>query len=94
MPRPKPEEPTQQVGLRVPESLIRRADLFAAQLSRETPGLQITRTDAIRIILTRHLPQLPDEQAQTSPSPVSAGQGARGAPSLKNEPVSKRGAKP
>jgi hypothetical protein len=54
-------EDTISVGLRLPVDLVRRADAFAARLMRENPGMRYTRTDAIRIILARHLPE--DEMA-------------------------------
>jgi hypothetical protein len=61
MARPKPVEPTVSVALRLPLSIALRADQYAAQLARETPGLQVTRSDAMRIILAKHLPLMPDE---------------------------------
>jgi hypothetical protein len=63
MSRPKPVEPTVSVGLRLPLSVVQRADRYAAQLARETPGLQVTRTDVMRIILAKHLPLMPDDPA-------------------------------
>jgi len=74
-------EDTQQVGLRLPTELIRRADAYAEALAAEHPGMMYTRTDAIRIILAKHLPPLPleaDEPAQ--PDPASKPRKARSRP--------------
>jgi hypothetical protein len=60
-----------QVGIRLPLDIVRRADAYAAALGVEHPGLTFTRTDAIRLILAKHLPPLPpepDEPAKSSPA--------------------------
>src|SRR5689334_19582948 len=79
MPRPKPDEPTQQVALRLPLSIIERADAYAAQLAAEHPGLQITRTDAMRMILAKHLPprESPSPSTLAAKPPRSRGAEAR-----------------
>jgi len=67
----KKMEDTQQVAFRLSMDLIQRADAYAAVLSAEHPGMHYTRTDAVRIILAKHLPPLPpesDEPAQSSPA--------------------------
>jgi hypothetical protein len=65
-------EDTQQVGLRLPTELIRRADAYADALAAEHPGMMYTRTDAIRIILAKHLPPLPPEADEPAkPGPAS-----------------------
>jgi hypothetical protein len=48
-------EPTKQVAFRLPESLVKRIDGFAATLSRAQPGIEFTRADAVRLLLTRAL---------------------------------------
>lgn len=67
MARPKPPEPTVSVGLRLPLSIVQRVDHYAAQLARKTPGLKVTRADAMRILLAKHLPLLPDEPEPEPP---------------------------
>jgi hypothetical protein len=65
-------EDTQQVALRLPTELVRRADAYAAALAAEHPGMNYTRTDALRIILAKHLPPLPPdavEPAKPDPTP-------------------------
>jgi hypothetical protein len=74
MPRPKPVEPTHQVALRLPLSIIQRADEYAAELAAEHPGLQITRTDAMRMVLAKHLPPL---AAKPSPSTTATSKPAK-----------------
>ena len=52
----KKMEDTQQVAFRLSMDLIRRADAYGEALSAEHPGMHYTRTDAVRIILAKHLP--------------------------------------
>lgn len=66
----KKMEDTQQVALRLANDLIRRADAYAAALSADHPGMNFTRTDALRIVLAKHLPPLPSEA--TEPEKPSA----------------------
>lgn len=60
----------------MPVSLIERADFYASELAKEHPGLQITRTDAMRMILAKHLPLVPSasESKSTKPSPSKPSQ--------------------
>ncbi len=44
--KPPRREATHQVGLRVPESLLRRVDAHAERLRRETGLVTLSRTDA------------------------------------------------
>jgi hypothetical protein len=60
-----------QVGIRLPMDIVRRADAYAAALSAEHPGMTFTRTDAMRIILAKHLPPLPDTEQRPAPEPAS-----------------------
>ncbi len=53
--RPPGPEKTRQVGVRLPVSLLERLDSFAAQLAKETPGISVSRTDAVRVLLHRAL---------------------------------------
>lgn len=46
---------TEQVAFRLPKKLVARLDEYAAQLANEQPGLTVTRTDVVRILLTRGL---------------------------------------
>jgi hypothetical protein len=63
-------EDTQQVALRLPTEAIRRADAYAASLSAEHPGMIFTRTDAMRIILVKHLPPF-SASSEPEPEPAS-----------------------
>jgi hypothetical protein len=68
----KKMEDTQQVAFRLSMDLIQRADAYAAALSAEHPGMHYTRTDAVRIILAKHLPPLPPEADEPAkPGPAS-----------------------
>jgi hypothetical protein len=54
----KPKAGTKLVGIRLPEELIARAKRAAELLQAETPGLELSYHDAIRITLTKYLPEL------------------------------------
>jgi predicted transcriptional regulator len=55
MGRPRLAEETAVVSIRLPIDLVRRLDRYADELRAVTPGVNITRTDAARAILTRAL---------------------------------------
>lgn len=59
------DKKSQQVAVRMPMSLIKRIDAFAADLQQKTPGMHITRADAIRVIIEGWL-------AKTETEPDSA----------------------
>jgi hypothetical protein len=59
--KPPAREKTVQVGLRLPESLVKRIDLHAEKLRKETGLLGITRTDAATALLVRSLDQFERE---------------------------------
>jgi Arc/MetJ-type ribon-helix-helix transcriptional regulator len=46
---------TQQTAFRLPRSLLKRLDAHVEQLRRAQPGLNISRADAVRMLLTRAL---------------------------------------
>lgn len=56
----KDKGPTQQIAVRLEEDLIKRLDLVAQKLSR--PGLELTRTDAVRVCLLTGLQQIEKER--------------------------------
>lgn len=45
----------QVVPFRIPAELVRRLDRHAQRLNKETPGLTLTRADALRLLLTQAL---------------------------------------
>lgn len=55
MGRPRIAEETAVVSIRLPVDLVRRLDEYADELRAVTPGVNVTRTDAARAILTRAL---------------------------------------
>lgn len=55
-----------QASLRLPDSLWKRAEQLAAQMTADDPSTAYSRTDAIRRILEKHLPPL-DEAASSPP---------------------------
>jgi hypothetical protein len=59
--KPPARERTVQVGLRLPESLVKRIDLHTEKLRKETGLLGITRTDAATALLVRSLDQFERE---------------------------------
>lgn len=56
----KDKGPTQQIAVRLEEDLIGRLDMVAKKLSR--PGLELTRTDAVRVCLLTGLQQIEKEK--------------------------------
>jgi hypothetical protein len=46
---------TRQIAFRLTEGLLSRLDRLAKRLSGERPGLRVTRTDVVRMLLTRGL---------------------------------------
>jgi len=55
---PKANERGVQLAFRVPADIVQRLDAHAARLSRDNPGLEFTRTDAVRTLLTRALDEV------------------------------------
>lgn len=55
MGRPKLSEESAVISIRLPAELISLLDQYAETLRTQTPGLNITRTDAARAILTSGL---------------------------------------
>jgi len=45
------EAETKQLAVRLPVTLIERIERHAARLKRATPGVNVTRTDALRALL-------------------------------------------
>ncbi|MDZ7842609.1 MAG: hypothetical protein U5R46_17560 [Gammaproteobacteria bacterium] len=49
---------TKQVAFRLDEDLLDRVDAYAEQMTQDTPGVQFTRVDAVRFLLTHALDEL------------------------------------
>lgn len=47
-----------QLAFRIPKTLIARIDRHAERLSKANPGLEFTRSDAVRTLLTRALDEV------------------------------------
>lgn len=63
---------TKQVAFRLDEDLLDRVDAYADRMTRETPGVQFSRVDAVRFLLTHALDELDKGSARkrrdTTPS--------------------------
>jgi hypothetical protein len=59
------KEPTTQVAFRLPDSLIARLDRHVERMGKEHPGLDFSRADAVRSLLTRALDQIEGPSAPT-----------------------------
>lgn len=46
---------TQQTAFRLPTDLLRRLDNHVKRLQDDSPGMKVTRADAVRMLLTRGL---------------------------------------
>lgn len=44
-------EPTKQLAIRLPESLVERVEGHVARMRRASPGVDVRRADAIRALL-------------------------------------------
>jgi len=53
--RPKKVSSMDTLAVRLPKDLITKIDLYVSQLQEDFPGLNITRADAIRQLLTTGL---------------------------------------
>jgi hypothetical protein len=59
MAAPKPAQTkTVQLAFRLPAVLVARVDAYVKRLNSATPGLDVTRTDAVRALLTQALDAL------------------------------------
>lgn len=61
-------EPTQQTAFRLPVSLLGRLDHHVEHLRAEQPGMNITRADVVRLLLTRALDELEAAEAGSKAS--------------------------
>ena len=59
------KEPTTQVAFRLPDSLLARLDRHVERMTKEHPGLDFSRADAVRSLLTRALDQIEGPSAPT-----------------------------
>jgi hypothetical protein len=57
-PKMAAKEETEQVAFRFPKSLVKRLDRYATQLAEDHPGLEFSRADAVRTLLTRALDEV------------------------------------
>ncbi len=53
MARKSPPVGTTLVAVRLPDTLLARVDHLAERWSRERPGLPVTRSDVVRVLLER-----------------------------------------
>ena len=65
--RPPEKEETTQLAFRLPKSLLARVDAYAKRLNAATPGLDVTRTDAVRTLLTQALDRAEAKGRSVSP---------------------------
>jgi hypothetical protein len=75
--------PKRQAGFKADPALLARIDAFAAQVMSEHPGLNVSRTDAIVMLLT---------EALNARGVASGGEGAASSPAPARRPTSKRAA--
>lgn len=55
---------TKQVAFRLNEELLDRVDAYADQMTHETPGVEFSRVDAVRFLLTHALDELEKRSPQ------------------------------
>ena len=54
-------EPTQQVAFRLSETLVKRLDRHVERMTSAHPGLNFSRADAVKSLLTRALDEVEDD---------------------------------
>jgi len=59
------QQRSQQIAIRMPSNLLERIDAFAEKLKLRSPGLRITRADAIRVMIENCLAQSESENSPT-----------------------------
>ncbi len=78
-PMAKEKDPTTQVAFRLPEHLIARLDRHAERMSKEHPGLEFSRADAVRTLLTRALDEVePSDKRRGGKGSIAMGIFTRG----------------
>lgn len=55
---------TKQVAFRLDEELLERVDAYAERMTQATPGIQFTRVDAVRYLLTHALDERDKEASR------------------------------
>lgn len=58
MPKETDEPKTKQYAFRLPPALMARVDRHVLRMNGDNPGLEFSRADAVRSLLTRALDQL------------------------------------
>ena len=58
-------EATKQVAFRLSETLIERIDRHAERMTKAQPGMEFSRADAARVLLTRSLDEIEAEEKPT-----------------------------
>ena len=58
-------------AIRIPPPLLERIDDFAHKLQAAVPGSEVTRSEAIRILVTKGLDAVTDADCKVNPSKVS-----------------------
>ena len=68
---------TKQVAFRFEGELVDRLDAYAEELSNKTPGMQFTRADAVRVLLSRGLDESGVKAKSTRPKEAQGGKRGR-----------------
>jgi hypothetical protein len=58
-----PKEPTTQVAFRLADRLLSRIDRHVKRMSKEERGVEFTRVDAVRDLLTRALDAVEEDES-------------------------------
>lgn len=60
---PKSTEPGEQLAFRFPKKLVERIDRYAVTLAEEHSGIEFSRSQVVRVLLTRALDALDKEKS-------------------------------
>lgn len=67
MPGKRMDEENRPAAFRLPVALLNRIDAYAARLQAASPGLNVSRSDALRMLLTQALDRLDAAEAGAPP---------------------------
>jgi hypothetical protein len=61
------DDPTTQVAFRLPQTMVERLDAHAGRLRGVQPGVRVSRTDVVRLLLLRALEVVEAERGPAAP---------------------------
>lgn len=63
--RPKSDVPTEQIGVRMSKQLLERIDRHLERMRGQIAGMEFTRADAVRALVTERLDEIEAAESKT-----------------------------